>query len=189
MQQQRDDHQELRAIFRSRVPGSFASARQCLAFARLARRDGDSVKLRKWMWCVRVLRMAAAEWRKRAETLTPVLVCIAMLLQGCGKAPAHDAPLREFTTNFEVQPSADGQSVIWSLQFQSREQYHAFLETTADGADRAKVRELIAAGLKLHHIVGCSPQERAVSKLGDGGVAFIGSCPMNPAHATPAGGI
>ena len=189
MQQSEAFQRQLRAHYTAIVAESFDRARHCLGLARMAQQAGNCAEARKWVWSVRVLRMAAAEWRKRAETLTPVLVCIAMLLQGCGKAPAHDAPLREFTTNFEVQPSADGQSVIWSLQFQSREQYHAFLETTADGADRAKVRELIAAGLQLHHIVGCSPQERAVSKLGDGGVAFIGSCPMNPAHAVPAGGI
>jgi hypothetical protein len=39
------------------------------------------------MWCVRVLRMAAAQWRKRAEKLTPVLVCIALLLHGCAQRP------------------------------------------------------------------------------------------------------
>ena len=88
-----------------------------------------------------------------------------------------------------MQPSPDGQSIVWSLQFKSREQYHAFLETTADGADRTKVRELIAAGMRLHHIVGCSAYEDTVTKLGDDGVAFVGSCAVNPAHAIPAGGI
>ena len=75
------------------------------------------------------------------------------------------------------------------MQFKTREQYHAFIETTADGADRKAVRELIAAGLQLHHIVGCSAQEKAVTKLGDDGIAFVGSCTFDPAHATPAGGI
>ena len=180
---------ELHRIYRARVPDRFASARDCLTYARMARRDGDSVRLRQWICCARVLRMAAAKWRQRAQSIAPVLLCLALLLHGCAKAPVHDAPVREFTTNFEVQPATDGQSIVWSLQFKSRKQYHAFLETTADGADRAKIRELIAAGLHLHHIVGCSPQERVVTKLGDDGVAFIGSCAMNPAQATPAGGI
>jgi hypothetical protein len=47
---------------------------------------------------------------------------------------------------------------------------------------------MIAAGLKLHHIAGCSAQEKAVTKLGSDGIAFIGSCPV-AAHAVPAGGI
>jgi hypothetical protein len=110
-------------------------------------------------------------------------------LHGCGKTPARVIPSQEFTANFEVQPSPDGQSIVWSLQFKSREQYHAFLETTADGADRTKVRELIAAGMRVHHIVGCSAYEDTVTKLGDDGVAFVGSCAVNPAHAIPAGGI
>ena len=75
------------------------------------------------------------------------------------------------------------------MQFNTREQYHAFIETTTDGADRKAVRELIAAGLQLHHIVGCIAQEKAVTKLGDDGIAFVGSCTLDPAHATPAGGI
>jgi hypothetical protein len=99
-----------------------------------------------------------------------------------------NAPSREFTVNFEVQPSSDGSSIVWSLQFKTREQYHAFLETTAEGAERAKIREMIAASLQLHHIVGCSAQEKAVTRLGYDGIAFIGSCPL-AARAVPAGGI
>jgi hypothetical protein len=95
---------------------------------------------------------------------------------------------REVTANFEVQPSPDGSAIVWSLQFKTREAYHAVLETTADGADRAKIREMIAAGLKLHHIAGCSAQEKVVTKLGSEGIAFIGSCSVD-AHAVPAGGI
>lgn len=102
-------------------------------------------------------------------------------LVSCAKI---STPPREFTADFEVQPSPDGSSVVWSLQFKTREQYHAFLDTTADGAERAKVRELIAAGLQLHHIVGCSAQENAVTRLGDDGIAFIGSCPL-AARAIP----
>jgi hypothetical protein len=90
------------------------------------------------------------------------------------RRPSATTAPREFTANFEVQPSSDGQGIVWSLQFKSREQYHAFLETTADGADRAKVRELIVAGMKLHHIVGCSAREKAVTRLGNDGIAFFG---------------
>jgi len=97
--------------------------------------------------------------------------------------------LREFTANFEVQPSPDGQGIVWTLQFRSRAEYHKFLDTTADGAERAKVREMIAAGLQLHHLPGCSAQEKAVKRLGNDGIAFIGSCESNHAHATLAGGI
>jgi hypothetical protein len=88
----------------------------------------------------------------------------------------------------EVQPAADGRSVVWTLQFRSREQHHRFIDATPDGAERAEVHKLIAAGMRLHHIVGCSPQETAVTKLGAGGVAFVGTCPV-VAHAASAGGI
>jgi hypothetical protein len=187
MESNSEIRRELHRIYRARVPDSFASSRHCLTYARIARRDGDSVELRKWIRCVRVLRMAAARWRQRARSIAPALICLVCFLHGCTKAPGRDAPSREFTVNFEVQPSPDGQSIVWSLQFKSREQYHAFLETTGDGADRAKVRELIAAGMQLHHIVGCNAHERTVMKLGDDGIAFVGSCAVNPAHATPAG--
>jgi hypothetical protein len=178
-------HQTLRAILRSRVRESFTRAHRCLTYARIARECGDRDKVQEWLESVLVFRTAAARWRKRAEKLAPVLMCLLWCLVGCAKAPL---PPREFTANFEVQPSGDGSAIVWSLQFKTREQYHAFLETTAEGADRAKIRELIAAGMKLHHIVGCSAQETAVKKLGNDGIAFIGSCP-GAAHAVLAGGI
>lgn len=163
-------------------------ARNCLAEARTARRLGLSD--REWLRALYFSRMALSQWRKRAERLAPMLVCVVWCItSGCAKAPALDVPSREVTTNFEVQPSPDGRSIVWSLQFKSRAEYHAFLETTADGAERAKIRELIAAGLKLHHIVGCRALEKEVTKLGDDGVAFIGSCESNPAHAVLAAGI
>jgi hypothetical protein len=183
-----DGHQELREIFRSRVGGSFARARICAAYARTAREAGAAEEVGKWVERIRVLRVAAARWRRRAQNIAPILVCFVWCLGGCGKAPTQGMPSREFTANFEVQPSPDGQSIVWSLQFKSREQYHTFLESTADGADRAKVRELIAAGMRLHHIVGCSAQEKTVTKLGNDGVAFVGSCAAG-AYAKPAGGI
>jgi hypothetical protein len=179
-------HQELREIFRSRVDESFMDARICLARARVARQEGAQDDYTRWMWCVRTLRRAAARWRRRAQKLAPVLVCLVWCcFSGCAKAPLSS---REFTANFEVHTSPDGSSILWSLQFKSREQYHAFLDTTANGAEHAKVRELIAAGMQLHHIVGCSAQEKAVTKLGNDGIAFIGSYSV-AAHAVPAGGI
>ena len=39
------------------------------------------------MWCARVLRMAAAEWRERATNLSPALVCLALFLHGCAHRP------------------------------------------------------------------------------------------------------
>lgn len=112
---------------------------------------------------VRVLRKAAACWRRRAEKLTPMLICLMWCcVSGCAKVPPP--PPREFTVSVEVQRTSDGSSIVWSRQFKTREQYRAFLETTADGAERAKVRELIAAGMQLHHIVGCSAHEQAVTR-------------------------
>jgi hypothetical protein len=186
MQQSEAFEQQLRAHYAAIVAESFDSARHCLSLARAAHQAGNCAQVRKWLWSVRVLRMAAAEWRNRAQRITPVMLCIVWCLVGCAKAPTP--PPREFTVNFEVQPSRDGQGIVWSLQFKTREQYHAFLETTAEGAERAKVREMIAAGLQLHHIVGCSAQEQEVTKLGNDGIAFVGSCSMG-AHAVPAGGI
>jgi hypothetical protein len=176
MQQSEAFQRQLRAHYAAIVEDTFARARHCLNLARAAQQAGDCAEVRKWMW------------RNRAQSIAMVLVCLASLLHGCGKTPARVIPSQEFTANFEVQPSQDGQSIVWSLQFKTREQYHAFLETTADGADRAKVRELIAAGMRLHHIVGCSAHEDIATKLGDDGIAFVGSCSLG-AHAAPAGGI
>ena len=187
MQQSEAFHRELRAHYAAIVEDTFDRAWHCLSLARAAQQAGDFAQVRKWMWSVRVLRMAAAEWRKRAQRMAPLFICLLWCLVGCAKGP--QLPRREFSANFEVQPSPDGSSIVWSLQFKTREQYHAFLDTTADGADRADVRELIGAGMRLHHIVGCSTQETTVMKLGSDGIAFVGSCPV-AAHATPAlGGI
>jgi hypothetical protein len=114
----------------------------------------------------------------------PVLVCILWCLSGCAKAPP---PPREFSAAFDVQPTEDGKGVVWTLHF-SLQQYHRFLDATPDGAEHESVRELIAAGLQMHHMLGCSPHERAVTKLANGEIAFVGSCPMG-ARAIPAGGI
>jgi hypothetical protein len=165
---------------------AFVRAKVCIKCARAARRRGDSTEFERWVAAAMILRGRAAEFRAQARNVPAVLLCIVWCLVGCAKAPTP--PPREFTVNFEVQPSRDGQGIVWSLQFKTREQYHAFLETTAEGAERAKVREMIAAGLQLHHIVGCSAQEKEVTKLGNDGIAFVGSCSMG-AHAVPAGGI
>jgi hypothetical protein len=181
--------QQLRAHYAAIAEETFVRARHCLTLARAAHQAGDCAQVRKWIWCARVLRMAAVESRKRAQRIAPVLVCALWCLTGCGKTPALEVPERESTASFEVQASADGSSVVWSLQFKTLAQYHAFLDATADGADRAKIHELIAAGMRLHHIVGCSAEEKAVTKLGSDGIAFVGSCPV-AAHATLAiGGI
>lgn len=94
------------------------------------------------------------------------------LLVACAKAPP---PSQDFVANFEVQPSPVGKGVIWSLQFKSFQQYHNFIEGTPNGAERAKVREFIADGLRLHHLAGCSATEKVIQKRGNG-IAFVGSC-------------
>lgn len=182
-------NQELQSIFRSRVHVSFVRARICLRCARLAHGRRDTAEFQEWLHAARILRRAAAGWRKRLQGALPMLIGLMGLLNGCMKAPARDGPSQEVTANFEVQPSPDGRNIVWSLQFKSRAQYHALIESTVDGGERAKVRELIAAGMRLHHIVGCSVQEKTVTKLGSEGIAFVGSCGSNQAHATLAGGI
>jgi len=73
MDTQQNDACELRAIFSARVHHSYARARICLARARLERLQGVTDELRKWVWCARVLRMAAASWRQRARSVAPAL--------------------------------------------------------------------------------------------------------------------
>ena len=174
MQQSEAFQQQLRAHYTAIVAETFDRARDCLGLARVAQQAGDCAQVRKWMWSVRVLRLAASEWRKKAQQLAPMLVCLVWCL-GCTKAPA---PPQEFTANFDVQPNADGSGIVWSLQFKTRDEYHKFIETTPDGAERESVRELIAAGMQLHNLVGCSAHEQAVTKLGSDGIAFVGSCAL-----------
>jgi hypothetical protein len=83
MESNSEIRRELQRIYRARVPDRFSNARHCLTYARMARRDGDSVGFKEWIWCARVLRMAAARWRKRAEKLAPMLVCLVGFLHGC----------------------------------------------------------------------------------------------------------
>ena len=94
--------QELRAIFQARGP---ASARHCLALARAAQEAGDCAEIRKWTWRAwrrQTLRMTAARWGQRAQWIAPTLLCLALLLHGCGKAPAHDEPFRAYFTRWRA---------------------------------------------------------------------------------------
>ena len=166
------------------VAESFGRARHCQGLARAAHHAGDCAQVRKWMWSVRVLRLAAAEWRQRAQCVAPVFVCLLWCL-GCAKAPS-----REFDVDFNVQPSPDGTSVAWSLKF-TRANFDAMLKSTpGSGHDinvlvHQKVRALIAAGLESHELAECNPHEQVVAKLDDG-IAFLGTCPIVGAHVVPA---
>ena len=62
------------------------------------------------------------------------------------------------------------------------------LEVTRDGAESAEVRELIAAGLRMHHLSGCEPREQTVTSMKNGDVAFVGYC-SPAAQRAPAGAI
>lgn len=185
MQQSEAFHRELRAAYAAIVAETFVRARHCLNLARQAQQAEDCTEVRKWIWTVRALRMAAAEWRRRAQRIAPVLVCFLWTLASCAKAPRS-----EVEVDFNVQPSRDGTAVIWTMTF-SRAQYHAMLDSTS-GADlnarvHSKVRALIRAGLESDHLVGCQPVEQVVAKLDDG-FAFFGTCPVSP-QALPVGGI
>ena len=110
-----------------------------------------------------------------------MLICV--LMAGCGKPQS-----REFTASFEVQPTADGRSVMWSLQF-TRDQYHAMLNAanTSDAA-RPIIRELITTGFQMHHLVGCTTRDTSPTALGNDRIAFIGICPV-AGQSILAGGI
>lgn len=185
MQQSEAFHRELRATYARIVAESFARAHHCLGLARQAHQAGDCAEVRRWIWCVRVSRMAAAEWRRRARRIAPLVVCFFWCLVGCAKSPA-----REVTVDFNVQPSRDGTAVMWTMTF-NRTQYHAMLDSTS-GADlntrvHSKVRALIRAGLESHQLSDCRATEQFIAKLSDGGIAFVGSCSV-AAHPVPAGG-
>ena len=62
------------------------------------------------------------------------------------------------------------------------------LDATENGnTNRPVVRELIGAGLEMHHLVGCDTRDSPPTKLGNGRIAFMGVCPV--ARAAPTGGI
>jgi hypothetical protein len=180
--------QELREIFRSRVGQSFAKARDCLGYARVARIQGAAEEATKWMQYVRVLRLAAALWRQRAQHIAPVLLCFLWCLAGCGKSS-----MRDVSCDFDVQPAPDGRGVLWTLKF-SREEYDALLDSVPENVDinsqvHSKVRELIAAGLQTNGLVGCRAEAKNIAKLVDGSFVFLGSCGDVSAHSIAAGGI
>ena len=85
MQQSEAFHRQLRASYAAIVADSFARARHCLGLARQARQSGDCAEVRRWMWCVRVLRVAAAEWRKRAQRIAPVILACVISFAGCAR--------------------------------------------------------------------------------------------------------
>jgi hypothetical protein len=116
---------------------------------------------------VRVLRMSAAEWRNRARRIAPAVLCLLWCL-GCSRLPS-----REVAADFDVERAVDVGSVLWTLRF-TRDHYHAMLDSAQDDTETAKVRELIGAGLKLHHIAGCSPRERVATRLSDGSIVIRG---------------
>jgi hypothetical protein len=87
MQQPEAFQRELRATYAAIVAESFDRARHCLTNARIARQDGHGDSLREMLRCVQVLRMAAAEWRKRVRHIAPVLVCLVGFLHGCAHRP------------------------------------------------------------------------------------------------------
>jgi hypothetical protein len=178
---------ELRQIFRARVGQSFAKARDCLGYARAARIQGASEEVAKWMRCVRVMRHSAALWRQRAQRIAPVLACFLWCLAGCGKTPTRD-----ISCDFDVQPGPGGRDVLWTLKF-SREEYHVLVDSVPENVDinsqvHSKVRELIAAGLRINGLVGCRAEAGNVAKLVDGSFVFLGSCDVS-AHSAVAGGI
>ena len=74
MQESEAFEHELRAHYAAIVAETLGRAQHCLRLARAARRAGNSAERRKWLWSVRVLWIAAAEWRKRAQRIAPVTV-------------------------------------------------------------------------------------------------------------------
>ena len=72
MQQSEAFQQQLRAHYAAIVAETFDRARHCLGVARVAHQAGDCAQVRRWMWSVRVLRLAASEWRKKAQQLAPM---------------------------------------------------------------------------------------------------------------------
>lgn len=86
MQQSEAFERQLRETYAAIVVETFARAHRCLTYARIARLEGDHAQVRKLLGCVRVLRMAAAEWRTRAQSVATVLVCLLWLV-GCVTTP------------------------------------------------------------------------------------------------------
>jgi len=160
----------------------FIRARPCPSQAHDASWSRHGVEFGKRVRTFLTVPTATATWRNRARQLTPAMACLLLCLSGCSK----QAP-REFSVRFEIEPTDQGRGIMWSLRFTTQE-YHRMIEATDHFSEGAKVHELVAAGFKLHHIVGCSTQEKSVIKLDDGSIAFIGACTVAP-HGNPAGAI
>ena len=82
MQESEAFNRELKARYAAIVAETLGRARHCLSLARAARRAGNRAERRKQLLATRVLWMAAAEWRKRAQRIAPALVCL-LWLAGC----------------------------------------------------------------------------------------------------------
>lgn len=86
MQESEAFNRELKARYAAIVAETLGRARHCLSLARAARRAGNRAERRKQLLATRVLWMAAAEWRKRAQRIAPALVCL-LWLAGCATHP------------------------------------------------------------------------------------------------------
>jgi hypothetical protein len=177
MQQSEAFQRQLRAHYAAIVAESFDRARSCLNLARAAQQAGNCVEVRKWVWSARVLRMAAGEWRKRAQCITPVVLCALWCLVGCTKVSMPDP--RELSANFEVQPLArrPGDRLDTAIQVAIPQvSRHYSGRCRACQGSRADSRRVTASP------AACSAREKEVMKLGTDGIAFVGSCGSNPAH-------
>lgn len=166
---------ELRALFELRATENFRWARRCLDYAREARRRGDLEGVKKWIWGVAVLRDAAMRWRDRARCIVPSLVAALLLLMGCHHASGTHVNVRARIRL--VQNAGTGQ-VLWSLVM-PLDDYHALLEATPEGQERARVRELIRAGLDTNGLGRCAAVESNVARDGADGIAFSGLCRLS----------
>jgi hypothetical protein len=106
-----------------------------------------------------------------------------LVLAACTHGP-------EFTVNFDVLPSPDGQRVSWILTL-SGAQYDAMLDSTPAKADinrdmHSKVRAIVEKGLKTYGLFGCQPRTDNVIKLSDGSFSFVGACVIDQQRAVSA---
>ena len=86
MQESEAFNRELKARYAAIVAETLGRAQHCLHLARAARRAGNRAERLEQLSAGRVLWMAAAEWRKRAQRIAPVLMCL-LWLAGCATPP------------------------------------------------------------------------------------------------------